>query len=251
MADYRNRTFTEINVGESATVTRTLTAADVEALALAAGDVEAFHLEDAGGSTGAATGPRAQGAAAVALVAGLLSRRLPGPGSAIVSTRFSYAGSVHVVDTLHVSVCAQAKHTESNRVDFACHCVNQSGDVLVDGMATVAAPIDRIAYGNLATPELILRRNDGFVKLLEACKDLPAVSCAVVHPCDRNSLLGAIEAAQHGIITPILVGPEAKIRAVATMEQVDLAPYRIVSTEHSHAAADQAVAMARAGEVEG
>src|SRR5437870_3489140 len=70
-------------------------------------------------------------------------------------------------------------------------------------------------------------------------------------PHDRNSLLGAIEAAQHGIITPILVGPEAKIRAVATMEQVDLAPYRIVSTEHSHAAADQAVAMARAGEVEG
>jgi phosphate acetyltransferase len=102
----------------------------------------------------------------------------------------------------------------------------------------------------VATPELILRHNDAFTKLLKRCEGLDPVSCAVVHPCDRDSLLGPVEAAKRGLIVPVLVGPEAKIRAVADKEGVDIAPYRIVSTEHSHAAAEKAVAMARTGEVE-
>ena len=90
MQQLTNRTFDEIEVGASDTVVRTLTATDVEALALAAGDVETFHLDLAPGAVAEiATAP---GAAAVALVAGVLNRRLPGPGSAIVGTQFTYAG---------------------------------------------------------------------------------------------------------------------------------------------------------------
>ena len=73
---------------------------------------------------------------------------------------------------------------------------------------------------------------------------------AVVHPVDRNSLLGAVDAARAGLIVPVLVGPEAKIRGVAESESVDLSLYRLVPTRHSHEAAEVAVAMARAGEVE-
>jgi phosphotransacetylase len=62
--------------------------------------------------------------------------------------------------------------------------------------------------------------------------------------------MGAIESAKRGLIVPVLVGPEAKIRAVAAEANVDLTPYRIVGTPHSHAAAERAVAMARAGEVD-
>jgi len=76
------------------------------------------------------------------------------------------------------------------------------------------------------------------------------VRCAVVHPCDRDSLLGPLEAARRGLITPVLVGPEAKIRSVAEAEGVDLSGFEIVSTEHSHAAAIEAVALAREGKVE-
>ena len=82
------------------------------------------------------------------------------------------------------------------------------------------------------------------------CDGMPPVVCAVVHPCDRDSLLGPLEAARRGLITPVLVGPEARIRAVAKAEGVDLSPYRIVTSEHSHEAAEKAVALARAGEVE-
>ena len=73
---------------------------------------------------------------------------------------------------------------------------------------------------------------------------------AVVHPVDRNSLLGAIDAAQAGLIVPVLVGPEAKIRAAAEEAGVDLSPYELVACEHSHEAAATAVALARGGKVE-
>ncbi len=246
MRDFTNRTFDEIAVGATATTSRTLTTTDVEALALAAGDVEGFHLE------GGAADDRfcAQGAAAVALVAGLLNRHLPGPGSAIVSTRLNYAGACYVGDTLTATVTAKARHPQEHCIDFECRCTNQNGEVLVDGVATVAAPTARIAYADVATPELILRRNDAFARLLKRCESLPPVTCAVIHPCDRDSLGGPIEAAKRGLIAPVLVGPEAKIRAVASAEGIDISPYRIVAVEHSHAAAEKGVELARTGRVD-
>ena len=56
----------------------------------------------------------------------------------------------------------------------------------------------------------------------------------MVHPCSPDSLRGAIEAAEQKLIAPILIGPELKIRAIADQERLDLTPYRLVPTEHSH-----------------
>jgi phosphate acetyltransferase len=245
---YNNHTYDEIAVGASDTITRTLTATDVEALALAAGDVETFHLDLTPGVLAEAAS--APGAAAIALVAGVLNRRLPGPGSAIIGTHFRYDGKVLAGDTLTVTVTVREKHADGHRIDFDCRCTNAEGHVLVDGVATVAAPSKRVAYTNIATPEVVLRRNDGLARLLQRCEGMDPVACAVVHPCDHASLMGAIESARRGLIVPVLVGPEAKIRAVAAAANADITPYRIVNTPHSHAAADRAVAMARAGEVE-
>jgi phosphate acetyltransferase len=244
MTDFTNRTWDEIEIGATESVARTLTATDVEALALVAGDVEGFHLE------GGDDRLYAQGAAAIALIAGVLNRRLPGPGSVIVGSQYRYRGACHVGDTLTATVKAIAKHAADHRIEFEGHCVNQLGDVLAEGVVTVKAPTQRIAYANVATPELILRRNDGFVRLFKRCETLPPVSCAIVHPCDRDALLGPLEAAARGLIAPVLVGPEAKIRAVADAEGVDVSPYRMVAVEHSHAAAAKAVELARAGEVD-
>jgi phosphotransacetylase len=85
---------------------------------------------------------------------------------------------------------------------------------------------------------------------MKSCQECEPVTCAVVHPCDRDSLSGAIEAAKRGFIIPVLVGPEDKIREAAEEAKIDLSPYRIVSTEHSHGSAAKAVELARAGEVE-
>jgi len=86
--------------------------------------------------------------------------------------------------------------------------------------------------------------------LIERCRDLRPLRTAVVHPVDENSLLGAIAAARQELIVPVFVGPREKIRVAADKAGVELAPYELIETEHSHAAADKAVAMARAGEVE-
>lgn len=87
-------------------------------------------------------------------------------------------------------------------------------------------------------------------RLIERTRGLAPLRTAVVHPVDRLALQGAIAAAREGLIVPVLVGPEAKIRAAAQAAALELAGYEIVSTEHSHAAAETAVALARTGQVE-
>jgi len=71
-----------------------------------------------------------------------------------------------------------------------------------------------------------------------------------VHPCDRESLGGALSAAEAGLIKPLLIGPSAKILAAAGELGVDISPYEVLDTEHSQAAAARAVALARDGKVE-
>lgn len=87
-------------------------------------------------------------------------------------------------------------------------------------------------------------------RLVEQAKGLKPITTAVVHPADGVSLAGALEAAKEGIITPILIGPEAKIRAAADEAKLDISAYDLVPTEHSHAAAVQGAAMARDRKVE-
>jgi phosphate acetyltransferase len=93
-------------------------------------------------------------------------------------------------------------------------------------------------------------RHDKYERLLEAARKLPRVVTAVAHPCDEVSLESAVEAARLGIITPILVGPQAKIRAAAAKAGIDIAPFEAIDTEHSHAAAAKAVELVRAGRAE-
>ena len=83
---------------------------------------------------------------------------------------------------------------------------------------------------------------------IEQARQATPIRTAVVHPVDHNSLMGAIEAAEQGLIEPLLVGPEHKIRAAAEIEGIDLSPYEIVSTEHSHEAAERACALVRSAE---
>jgi phosphate acetyltransferase len=93
-------------------------------------------------------------------------------------------------------------------------------------------------------------KHEKYNQLIARCKALPPVPTAVAHPCDESSLKGAIEAAELGILKPILVGPRAKIEAVAAQFQINLAGYEIVDVPHSHAAADMAVQLAREGKAE-
>ena len=86
--------------------------------------------------------------------------------------------------------------------------------------------------------------------LIQQGAHLSPVRCGVVHPCDEVSLRGAVDAANHQLIEPLLIGPEAKIRATADQFGIDIKGLQIVTAPHSHAAADLAAAMAAEGKVE-
>ena len=93
-------------------------------------------------------------------------------------------------------------------------------------------------------------KHEKFRRLIEFCRTLEPLPTAGVHPCDRSSLEGAIEAAKLGLIAPILVGPRAKIEAVAAESGLDLSGCQLIDAPHSHAAAAAAVQLVREGKAE-
>jgi phosphotransacetylase/acyl dehydratase len=241
-----NAMFDEIKVGASAELSRTLTRTGFEVLALLSGHVDPFMLENEHTSN-AGPNDSLHAAGAEALIAAVLGTKLPGPGMRIVDQHFHYDGTVKIGDVLTARIKACEKRPDTKEIVFDCQCVNQDDVALVSGTVTVVAPADRIKYAEVAPPELALRRGDEFHKLLRACKNLPAIRCGIVHPCDRGSLVASLEAAQRGLIDPVLIGPLAKIQAVAVAEHIDLGDVPVVDAPHSHAAAARAAEMARAG----
>ena len=92
--------------------------------------------------------------------------------------------------------------------------------------------------------------HEKYQRLLDLCKSLPPTPTAVAHPCDESSLRGAIEAADLGLIAPILVGPRARIEALAKQHHIDISAYPIVDAPYSEASAAKAVELVREGKAE-
>jgi phosphate acetyltransferase len=250
LKELTNVTFDEIQVGTSAEVTVTISQHQIDVAAIVSGDVDAFYLKGPGGTDVRQEPKRTEASGAEAVISILLGARLPGPGTRIVHRDLRFSGDFAAGDRLTAKVTAREKRKKGNLVVFDCRCVNQAGKELVTGTVTVEAPLSRLVYDVIKPPHLELRYGDAFAQLIKGCQGCEPIPCAVAHPCDSESLRGAVEVARRGFIIPVLVGPEAKIRQAAEGAQIDLAPYRIVSTEHSHASAAKAVELASKGEVE-
>src|SRR5437660_8069193 len=80
-----------------------------------------------------------------------------------------------------------------------------------------------------------------YERLIARAKQVPPATTVVVHPCEETALRGPIQAAEAGIINPILVGPAAKIAAVAREHRLVIDGFEIVDVPHSDAAAAKAV----------
>src|SRR5215467_12492430 len=99
-------------------------------------------------------------------------------------------------------------------------------------------------------PAVLGRKHGKYQKLVDFCKTLPPVPTAVAHPCDQSSLEGAVDAKRMGLIEPILVGPRARIEAVAKENAIDISGLSIVDAPFSHASAEEAVELVRQGKAE-
>ncbi|EGF90028.1 phosphate butyryltransferase [Asticcacaulis biprosthecium C19] len=87
-----------------------------------------------------------------------------------------------------------------------------------------------------------------YAGLLDGAKTLPRLRVAIVHPVSSDAIEAAADAASHGLIEPVLIGPAARIRDAAGA--VDISRWEIIDTEHSHAAAETAVGLAASGRVD-
>jgi phosphate acetyltransferase len=184
------------------------------------------------------------------LIAAAIGTQLPGPGSTVVEESCRFSGRLLLGDALTATVTVRDKRPEGALLILDTRCVNQRGETLAQGSSTVACPATRRTIERMGQVDVAVHHYNAFQRLSDQCAGQPAIRTAVVHPCDPETLRGTLDAAAKGLIVPVLVGPEAKIRAVAVASDLDLSGVSIVSTEHSHAAAEKAVAMARAGEVE-
>jgi len=251
MPRIENKTFDEIRLGDTASLVRTLTHKDIEVFAIMSGDVNPAHVDESFAKSDMFHKVVAHGMWGASLISTVLGTELPGPGTIYIDQSLHFRRPVGLGDTITVTVIVTKKFEETHRVILDCRATNQLGEEVITGTAEVIAPTEKISRAQVVLREIELReKGHRYRQLIEMTKGLDPIRTAVVHPVDTPSLLGAVQAARSRLIIPVLVGPEDKIRAAAEQARIDLSSYEIVSTEHSDAAAQAAVAMARSGRAE-
>lgn len=247
-----NRTYDEISVGETASLQRTLTKDDIEVFAILSGDVNPAHLDEAYARETPFHRVIAHGMWGGTLISTVLGTRLPGPGTIYVSQQLSFVRPVGLGDVITVSVSVTDKG-EKNRLHLACLCTNQEGKPVITGTAEVIAPTAKVIRPPATLPELHLHRHERFAQLMALTASVDPIACAVVFPVEAHGLRAAIEARHAGLIRPVLVGPRARIAALAAsldMDLSDLADADWVEATSENHALEAAMALAREGSVQ-
>ena len=244
-----NVTFDELRIGASASLTHVLREQDIALFAAVSGDMNPAHMDAAFASTDRLGHIIAPGMWTAGLVSALLGTELPGPGTIYLEQHLRFCGPVVPGDAITATVTVLEKHAERHVVKLDTRCVNQRGDAILAGVATVVAPSTSIVWPRMPIPEASVQRHDRYAAIVKDARALGPLRTAVVHPCSVETLGAAMEARDEGLLEPLLVGPEAKIRAVAEAAGLSLAGLVIESTEHSHAAATRAVELAVQGRV--
>ncbi len=232
MPSVQNKTFDEIKVGDAASVRRTLQARDVRAWAAAFGDVS--PLAEAGDMQGTA-------GIITAILTSLVGSVLPGPGSSIRSVAVRVRAPLPLDAVLTAQVVVLEKRADEKLVMLDGQCTDAAGQRIATAALEVVAPTTQQRH---EVPE---HRLEG---LLERCRGLKPMLTGVVYPCSVEALAGAVEAAEAGLIVPVLFGPEKELRQIATAAKLDISGCRIVAAEDTEDSALKAAMAAGAGEVQ-
>jgi phosphotransacetylase/acyl dehydratase len=249
-----NQIFDEIEVGDTATACHVLTLHDIQLFTAMTNDVNpaSLALDEGYSQRSSYHDIITHGMWSGSLITTILGTQLPGPGTIYQEQSLKFLRPVHVGDTITATVRVVDKHSDNHALSIDCQCTNQQGKEVVIGQAVVIAPTKKVCRLLAISPSIGIKksRSPYDEELIAMKQDYAPLKTAVVHPVDANSLLGAIASAQEGLIIPILVGPEAKIRAVAGEENIDISAYELIPTEHSHAAAAKAVELVHEGRAE-
>lgn len=246
-----NKTYDEIQVGDTAQLVRTLRPSDIHLFAVMSGDVNPTHVDTEFARSGQFREIVGHSMWGSALISTVLGTEFPGPGTVYVSQSLNFHRPITLGDTLTITITCKSKHDRDHHIVFDCLAVNQDGMKIIDGLAEVQAPTEKIKRVRIQLPDITISdREQRYRHLLSITAGLSPIPIAVTHPCDKESLSGPVQAAKAGLVSPILVGPEARIRAVAEEFGFDLNGMTIVNTPHSHASAAEAVRLCAEGKAE-
>ncbi|MES2089326.1 MAG: bifunctional enoyl-CoA hydratase/phosphate acetyltransferase [Pseudomonadota bacterium] len=243
-----NRTYDELNVGDSATLTRTLTKDDIDAFAILSGDVNPAHLDDAYAKDTPFQKVIAHGMWGGTLISTVLGTKLPGPGTIYVGQNMRFMRPVSVGDTVSVTLTVKEKKPK-NMVVLSCECTNQNGKSVITGEAEIMAPTTKVRRPQASLPKMRLQRLERFEQMMSLVDKSRTVRCAVVYPEEVHTLQAALDSAQTGIILPVLIGSRERITALATQADLDVSGCEWREAGSALEAAAAAVEMARADEV--
>lgn len=247
----QNFTFDELSVGQGATITRTLTEADVAGFAAVSGDMNPTHLSDRYAQDQGLQGKTVHGMWSGALVSAVLGTVFPGPGTVYVEQRMRFLGAARTGDRLDISVRVTALDPATAQVTLDCQVRKHDGEPLMTGEAIVVAPTHKQQAKRASGLRWhVFDASAGLQRLLEEATRHDRLRCAIVHPCDLESLRGALEAARHGLFTPVIVAPIRRIHTLAEEGGLDLNSVVLEDVPHSHAAADRAAELAATGAVQ-
>ncbi|MCX7945756.1 MAG: bifunctional enoyl-CoA hydratase/phosphate acetyltransferase [Hydrogenophilus sp.] len=243
-----NVTFAEIAIGQSASLSRTLRPEDIQLFAALSGDLNPTHIDPEYAKSSQFREIVGHSMWGGALFSAILGTQFPGPGTVYVRQNLTFHRPILIGDTLTARVVVRNKFTHNHHILFDCTAYNQDGLLVIDGEAEVIAPTEKVRRPLIEPPEITIsdkaRRYQHLMSLVDG---LPPIRMAVAHPCSEYALLGALEAADAGLITPVLVGPRPRIEAIAATLERSLSGIEIVDTPHSHASAEEAVRLCRTG----
>jgi len=241
-----NRTFDELQPGDTAELRRLITADDLYVFAVASGNYNPMHLTDTDLDADGQTERVAPGMFVASLISAVLGTQLPGPGT--VYRRQILDFHDRALAGQEVVIRATVLSKSDGLVRLATEVRRLSDDApLLTGEAEVLAPTQKFQVEDVEIPGLIVQRHRHFEALLDRARPLPPIATAVVCPDDANSLGGALMAMRESIITPILIGDATAIRAAATGLGADLTGIEIIDASGDQAAAARACALVHEG----
>jgi len=155
MEALENITYDELNIGDSASYTRTLTEEELILFAAVSGDVNPVHLDKEYASKTLFKERIAHGMWSGALISAALATVIPGPGTIYLEQSLNFKRPVKLEDTLTIQLTVLRKE-EGNRVAFECEVINQEDKVVVTGEATVIAPTEKISLDRPILPRITI-----------------------------------------------------------------------------------------------
>lgn len=241
-----NTTWDALEIGQEASLTRVCVPDDLYVFAHASGNLNPMHMPKADGDGDGVPEALAPAMWVASLISAVLGNHLPGPGTIYRSQTLRWTDSATAGDTLTTHVRLLEK-SANHVARFETWVEKADGTRICEGEAEVTAPERSVSFDASDVPGLTVQRHVHFDRLLARAEPLPAIATAVIAPETADSLGGALLAAQHTLIRPILIGDRDKIEAAAREIDADLVGCEIIDIADHDAAAAEAVALVHEG----